>query len=167
MLLKPNELAGHERVTSTTLLNERGGEWLGVMRNHIQRSAHNGSAVTWCSQEIVTLRDHTVRDLEILASEIAEAAISQAREEIKEYLTRMKVSGLIPMQVLGNIPSLVTRVETTEDGSLNHKFCVGAHSWVSGKLMFGQGIFSTAGIWEHPCAACCAEHDAQQTTVQN
>lgn len=167
MLLTTKEIASHERVTGALLLDERGGEWLGIMRNHIQRTARNGSNVTWCSQEIVDLQEHTVRDLEILAGEIAAAAINQVREEIKDYITRMKVSGTLPMEVLGATPSLVTHVEILEDGSLDHRFCVGAHSWIYGKRMFGQGIFATSGVWEHPCAACCAEHDAQQTTVQN
>jgi hypothetical protein len=57
------------RISSFELLR-RGGEWLGAARAWLQRRKHNGSDVTWGSDE--ELRPSmTAREVEELAAEVA------------------------------------------------------------------------------------------------
>lgn len=159
-MLTNEEIATHKDVSSSVLLNERGGQWLAVMRHHIQSNATNGAIAAYGSKEILRLRGHTVHDLEMLASAIAAAAVNEARGDIARYFRRMRSVGLGRAEGMGVDPVVVTKVARNEDGSLDHSHCVGAHSWIAGCLVFGQGTFSASGAWEHPCAECAStEHN--------
>jgi hypothetical protein len=57
----------------------RGGEWLGKVREWIQRNCVNGDSVTWGSNDILQ-HVFTVRDLEELAAEVAFAALQETVE---------------------------------------------------------------------------------------
>ena len=71
---------------SSIKLNKFGGEWLAACREFIQRKASNGETVVWGSLEPVTLAE---LDLEIMASEIASAAIKEYTEKQTNLLKRV------------------------------------------------------------------------------
>ena len=59
------------------LLQNEGGEWLGTIREWIQREALNGESVIWGSHEYLKLQPQSVSDMENLAARIAAAAINE------------------------------------------------------------------------------------------
>jgi len=58
-------------------LSRKGGDWLGVAREWMQCKFMNGSDVTWGSQDVLTGRQITVSDIEMLAAHIAATAINE------------------------------------------------------------------------------------------
>lgn len=69
-------------VNFVQLLREKGGDWLGRAREWIQCKAMNGEQVTWGSQDYLKLKPLTVQDIELLASEIAAAAINEHNKNV-------------------------------------------------------------------------------------
>ena len=59
-------------------LYRKGGDWLGRARSYLQRKAKGGEYLTWGSDEPVEWL--TVRDIELMAAEIAAAAINDDRK---------------------------------------------------------------------------------------
>lgn len=67
-------------------LDERlshGGAWLGVVRGWIQTSAWNGETVIWGTDEMLRLKEQSVRDMEWLARKIARAAILEEQQRVE------------------------------------------------------------------------------------
>lgn len=157
MLLTQEELNKNLPLNAATLLTARGGEWLGVAHNWIQRKCSNGERVTWGSQDWLTLPSMTVWDMEHLAATIAAAAIAEARKDIDAFVRGLKPSGLDVSQNFGR-PMIETKVVTGPNGELDHSHCVGAYSWMTGGLVYGQGIFAAVGTWEHGCVKCNYAH---------
>lgn len=56
-------------------LRNKGGTWLGTVREWMQRKFSNGERVTWGSRDILEGKIMTVSDYEELAQQIAAAAI--------------------------------------------------------------------------------------------
>lgn len=57
------------KMTAHELLRTRGGEWLGAARSWIQWNCHNGSDVTWGSDDVLRMgRNFTVRVVEEIAA---------------------------------------------------------------------------------------------------
>ena len=159
-LVKPEEIAAKFPVPAPTLLNERGGAWLGVMHSFIQRKAMNGEQVIWGSNDLLALRDQTVLDLETLAANIAAATLIDVRKDYEDFFNDNKPSGLFARTMHGDAPTVIKPVTRHADGELDHAHCVGAHSWIEGGIIFGQGEFRSYGAWTHPCEKCTAEHKA-------
>lgn len=72
-----------ERKVSNALVNpydlmRAGGRWLATAREYLQRRAMRGEDLTWGSDEEV--RGLTVRDIELMAAEIATSAINDDRK---------------------------------------------------------------------------------------
>lgn len=62
-------------------MKQRGGKWLGEVREWIKWHAVNGDSVTWNSADVVRLNEPlTVQTLECLAAQIAAAAVNEERE---------------------------------------------------------------------------------------
>ena len=72
-----------------TELMKKGGEWLGACRKWLQWNTHNGDRVTWGSNDVIQ-PPLTARDVEELASCVAEAAAEQLKtsDEILEKLRK-------------------------------------------------------------------------------
>lgn len=58
-------------------LSNKGGSWLGRVRSWIQWNCTNGDEVTWGSFDHLKNKPFTVKDLELLAADIAAAAINE------------------------------------------------------------------------------------------
>lgn len=157
-LLNKEEIVSHSHVDSLVLMNERGGDWLGHIHDWIQRRCRNGERVTWGSEDVLTMPTMTVRDMEYLAAGIAEDAIAEARRDLRSFLESMRTSGLYHDKLFGQ-PMLVTPVVTDANSELNHNHCIGAYSWMTGGLVYGQGKFTGYGQWEHGCVKCNHAHD--------
>jgi len=69
-----------DRVEAYDLLHNRGGEWLGAARSWLQRRKHNGSHVTWGSNEELH-PPMTVKEVEEIAAEAAAEAINEERRK--------------------------------------------------------------------------------------
>jgi hypothetical protein len=74
------------KIDSQGLLMKGGGNWLGTVRNWIQRKAYNGETVTWGSHDYLKLKELTVSDLEQLAALIAANAIRESMEHQFSFL---------------------------------------------------------------------------------
>lgn len=61
-------------------LSTRGGEWLGLIRSFIQWKFKNGETVTWGSLDHLIGGSIIVRDLELIAQDIAASAIFQVQK---------------------------------------------------------------------------------------
>lgn len=70
----------------------KSGRHLAVVRSWIQNNARNGDSVTWGSQEILKLRTISVREMELLAQRIADAAIEdyEARQNAYRALKQLR-----------------------------------------------------------------------------
>lgn len=156
-LLKNEEIATNFPLTAQTLLQERGGNWMGITRNWIQRNARNGEMVVWGSGDLLMLKDQTVMDIEHLASSIAASAVADTRAEYHEFFRTLKPSGILSRRIHGERPTVVTKLKVI-NGDLDHDCCVGAHSWMEGGMAFGQGEFLSYGAWTHPCKQCTDEY---------
>jgi hypothetical protein len=61
-------------------IHHRGGELLGVVHEWIKFNFHNGSDVTWGSNDYLKGKTLTVREVERLAGIVATAAINEDRD---------------------------------------------------------------------------------------
>lgn len=159
-ILKHNEIADRTPVDALAFMS-RGGDWLGSVRNFIQCKAPNGEHVTWGSSDHVTL-NVSVLDLEHLAARIAAHAVRDARADIDSFLETLRPSGIHTAGAFGQRTMIYVEPHFQKDPTkLNHDHCVGAYSWFAGKMVFGQGKFTTAGVWEHKCATCTAHRQEE------
>lgn len=68
-----------------TTLEKRGGNWLACARTWIQHKAINGDTVIWGSQDLLKLKPLFVWDIEDFATRIAQAAVKDLVDSIKQY----------------------------------------------------------------------------------
>lgn len=153
MFFTDEELAHDVELTATELLEKRGGNWLGYVREWIKCNARNGEHVTWGSHDLLHLRSLSTYDIEHLAAGIAAAAGNQVLREIKSLIRRLRPSGLGVKSLTGDV-TVTTPIVTHKDGGLNHTYCCSAYSWLHGRMIFGQGTFTAVGQWSNPCTCC-------------
>lgn len=90
-------------VNADKLLNEKGGKWLGYLRNWIKWEAYNGDIVTWNSDEYLQLKPLTVKQMERLASYIAAEAINEERSRFTDHDVAFLKTLLNEMQKDNNV----------------------------------------------------------------
>lgn len=165
-VLSEEEIFHNLPVSALTLMNERGGDWMGVIHSWIQRRAVNGEQVIWGSNDFLRLKDQTVLDMELLAADVAEAAIREARGDLLAFFRSNKPSGLMARRLYGSEPTIVTPVFKSPDGELDHNHCVAAYSWVDGGMAYGQGKFMPYGVWENQCKHCTEKNKAPTVATE-
>lgn len=162
MILSHEEVMMNTPANALVLHAERGGEFLGVVREWIKCKARNGETVEWGSGDILQLGGLSVLELEALAARIAASAANETRDNIASALALKfdggGLTGMDAKKTFKDNPVIIAPVVTDRNGELDHKHCIGAHSWQTGGLVFGQGKFNAWGSWEHGCIKCNHKH---------
>lgn len=89
---------------------QRGGSWLGAVRNWIQRKRFNGSRVTWGSLETLE-PPMTVRDVEDAAKDAAWAAYQDGLKESRKALTDLLEYVISGRRYINENPYTLTEVK--------------------------------------------------------
>lgn len=166
MILNHEEVMTGKAASALVLHMERGGNFLGVVREWIKCKARNGCTVEWGSGEILQFSGLSVSELETLAAQIAASAANETRDNIVTAIRAEfeggGLTGLDAKQTFGDNPVIIAPVVLDHNKELDHRHCIGAHSWQAGGMVFGQGKFNAWGMWEHGCVKCNHKYQVNQ-----